>query len=151
MCVSGVVFIVGGVLAGLLKLAEMQVSEGRPAALWPLSGVLFSVLAGLAIMRLPQQMEQEREKRLKEYHAAAPAGAAPPVELPPPPSAEFLSVIFGALALTSPLFSLLLMVFLFGPAAVVCGVIALAQGHLKGLVGMVLGIVGMIVWGMLFF
>jgi hypothetical protein len=43
------------------------------------------------------------------------------------------------------------MVMLFGPAAVVCGIVALCQGHLKGLIGMVLGVVGLIVWEAVFF
>jgi hypothetical protein len=58
--------------------------------------------------------------------------------------------MFGTLALTSPLVSALLLVILFGPAALVCGVVALFQGHLKGLVGMVLAILGLIVWGAVF-
>jgi hypothetical protein len=32
----------------------------------------------------------------------------------------------------------------------VCEAVALAQGHLKGLIGTVVGIVGLIGWGLLF-
>jgi hypothetical protein len=61
-----------------------------------------------------------------------------------------LSGWFGILSLTAPLVSLLLLVVVFGPAAVVCGVVALLQGHLKGLIGMALGVAGLIVWGLVF-
>ncbi len=105
---------------------------------------------GVNLLHMPQQMQQRREKRLKEYQASTPPGAPPPVEIPRPPDAVFLSTLFGTLALVSPLISSLLMVVLFGPAAVVCGIVALAQGHLKGLFGMVLGVVGLIAWGSLF-
>jgi hypothetical protein len=40
--------------------------------------------------------------------------------------------MFGILSLIS-------VVVVFGPAAIVCGIVTLSQGHLKGLIGMVRG------------
>jgi hypothetical protein len=42
------------------------------------------------------------------------------------------------------------MVVVFGPAAVVCGFAALSQGQLKGVIGIVLGVVSLIAWGLVF-
>jgi hypothetical protein len=150
MYASGALLILGGAVAVLVRLAEVQVPGGRGATSFPLYVVLFSVLLGYRVLSAPQQTQQLREKRLNEHQASAPPGAPPPVELPRLPDMVSLSMIFGALALTSPLVSLLLLVVVFGPAAVVCGVVALAQGHLKGLIGMALGVVGLIVWGLVF-
>ena len=152
MYVSGVVFLLGGVLMGLVWLAAMQgAMRGGSPSVSPL-GVFFSLLMGANLLRMPQQMQQRREKRLKEYQvlASVSPGATPPVEIPRPPDAVFLSTLFGTLSLLSPLISSLLMVVLFGPAAVVCGIVALAQGHLKGLIGLLLGVVSTIVWGLVF-
>ena len=62
-----------------------------------------------------------------------------------------LSLLFGTLSLAAPLVSSLLVVVAFGPAAVVCGLAAIAQGHLKGLIGLALGVVSMTVCGLIFF
>jgi hypothetical protein len=164
MYASGVALIGAGVQLAVLWLAAMQ-GPGRMSgatyplygvffsvmacATYPLYGVFFSVMAGIRVLRMPQQAQQFREKRLKEYHASAPPGAPPAVEMPRVPDMVFLSGLFGTLALAAPLFSSLLMVVLFGPAGVVCGVVALSQGHLKGLIGLVLAVVGLIVWGLL--
>jgi hypothetical protein len=95
-------------------------------------------------------MRELREKRLKEYQASVGPDSPPPVELPRSPDVVVLSGLFGTLALVSPLVSSLLLVLLFGPLAIVFGVIALAQGHRKGLIGTVLGVVGLIVWELVF-
>ena len=55
----------------------------------------------------------------------------------------FLSTMFGFLSLIS-------VAVVFGPAAIVCGIVALSEGHLKGLIGMVLGVASLIVWGLVF-
>jgi hypothetical protein len=151
MYISGALLILGGILAILVRLADVRVPGGIGASSFPLWSVLFSVLLGYRLISIPQQTDQLREKRLKQYQASALPDTPPPVEIPRSPDMVFLSVMFGTLALTSPLVSVLLLVILFGPAAVVCGVIALGQGHLKGLVGIVLGLLGLIVWGAVFF
>jgi DNA-directed RNA polymerase subunit RPC12/RpoP len=146
---SGVVLILAGVLAAVLWLAGME-GPGVPRPTFQLYGVLFSFMMAFNMFSWPQQDQQQREKRWQDYKASAPADAPPPVEMSRSPDAVSISILFGALALTAPLISTLLTVLVFGPAAIVCGVIALAQGHLKGLIGMVLGVVGLIVWLLVF-
>lgn len=147
---SGVVLILGGVLALVIGFAAMQEpSPGRFSSM-PLFGVFISVMAGFNFLRMPQRTQELREKRLKERQASAPSGAPPPVEIPAPPDAVSLSFLFGILSLAAPLVSSLLTVVVFSPAAVVCGIVALAQGHLKGLIGMALGAAALIGWGLAF-
>jgi hypothetical protein len=150
MYVSGVLLILAAVLLTLIRLSATEGPGGRFSPSPSLTPALFSVMCGFMILSTPQRNRQEREKRLKDYHAFAPPGAPPPVEMPRPADMVALSGMFGALSLASPLVSSLLLVVVFGPAAVVCGVVALAQGHLKGLIGMGLGIVSLIVWGLVF-
>ena len=82
MYASGVVLILGGVLALVVGFAAMQEpSPGRFSSM-PLFGVFISVMSGFNCCAMPQRMQQLREKRLKEYQASAPSGAPPPVEIP---------------------------------------------------------------------
>ena len=150
MYMSGALLILGGILVVLVRLTDVQGPGGIGVSSVPLYAVFFSVFMGFSVINLPQQTHQLREKRLKEYQASALPDTPPLVEMPQPPDMVSLSLMFGILALTSPLVSALLLVILFGPAALVCGVVALCQGHLKGLVGMGLGILGLIVWGAVF-
>jgi hypothetical protein len=150
MYASGVLLLLGSVVVVLVRLAAM---EGRgTAGAMPSSwyGVIFSLPIAFKVLSMPQEAKQQREKRLQEYRASALPDAPPPVQLPPPPDAVSLSAMFGGFALTTPLVSSLLLVVVFGPAAIVCGVVALALGHLKGLIGIGLGIVSLIVWGLVF-
>jgi hypothetical protein len=103
------------------------------------------------VLSMPNRTRQLREKRLREYLASAPPGAPPPVEIPGPPDTVSLSVLFGILSVAAPLVSSLLVVVVFGPAAVVCGLAAIAQGRLKGLIGLALGVVSLTVCGLIFF
>jgi hypothetical protein len=151
MYASGLVLILGGILAALIQFSAMPGPGEIGFVRYPLYGLFFSVIIGVFFLRLPQQGREFREKRLQEYRAAAPPDAPLPVEIPAPPDTVSMSLLFGVLALVAPLASSLLTVMVFGPAAVVCGVVALSLGHLKGLIGMVLGIVGLILWGLLFF
>jgi hypothetical protein len=151
MYAIGVVFILSGALAGLARLAAMQGPGGtRPAGFAPLYGVVFTVIWGFGILGTPTRLRESREERLKRYQASAPPGAPPPVELPPPADMVFLCIMLGGMALIAPLGSSLLTVAVFGPAAVVCGALAVAQGHLPGLIGLALGLVSLIVWGWVF-
>src|SRR5262249_54448058 len=113
----------------------------------PLYGVFFSAMMGFAMLRMPEQARQLREKRLREYQATAPPGTPPPVEVTRLPDTVAIGILYGAMALAAPLGSSLLTVVVFGPTAVVCGIAALAQGHVKGLIGLGLGAAGLIVWG----
>jgi len=151
MYAVGVVFILSGALAGLLGLAAMQGPAGmRPAGIAPLYGVVFTVIWGFSILNMPQRMRQAREGRLKAYQESAPPGGPPPVELPRPADMVVLCILLGAMALVAPLGSSLLTEVVFGPAAVVCGAVAVAQGHLRGLIGLALGLVSLIVWAWVF-
>src|SRR5262249_8253341 len=129
-------------------------STAGPAGLgggsFRLYGVIFSVMAGISMLGTPRQTQELREKRLKEYQASAGPDAPPPGQPPPAPGVGGLSGPVGALALVSPLVSSLLLALAFGPLAVVFGAIALAQGHRKGLIGTILGVVGLVVWGLVF-
>jgi hypothetical protein len=149
--VSGALLILGGILPLVLaRLMDMPAPGGSAFSSSPLLSIFFSLLVGCRMLNAPRQLQQLREKRWKEYQTSAPPDTPPPVEIPQLPDMAVLSVIFGSLALTSPLVASLLLVVLFGPPAVVCGVVALCQGHLKGLLGMGLGAAGLIVWGALF-
>jgi hypothetical protein len=150
MYAIGVLFILSGALAAVVRLSAMQGPGGWRVVEPALRAIVISVVVGSGALSLPHQMRKQREESLKEYQASAPPGAPPPVEMPPPADMVFLCIMLGGMALTAPLFSSLLTVVVFGPAAIVCGVIALAQGHLKGLIGMALGVVGLIVWGWVF-
>src|SRR5262249_19889928 len=132
----------------LLQLASTSGPAGMGSGSFRLYGVMFSVMAGISLLGMPQQTQELRKKRLKEYQASAPPDAPPPVELPRSPDVVVLSGLFGTLALVSPLISSLLLALAFGPLAIVFGAIALAQGHRKGLIGTILGVVGLIVWGL---
>jgi hypothetical protein len=145
--VSGVMVLFSGIMAGLVWLAEMQLPGGMRPGLY---SCILPLLMAFSVLRMPRRQQQLREKSLKEYEAAAPPNAPPPVELPPAPDMVYLSVIFGAFSLAALLAAPLFMVVLFGLAAIVCGILALAQGHLKGLIGLVLGVVGLIAGGLVF-
>jgi hypothetical protein len=150
--VSGALLILGVILPLVLaRLIDMPAPGGRGLSSLPLWSIFISLIVGYRMLSAPWQTQQLREKRLREYRTSAPLDTPPPVEIPLPPDMVFLSVIFGWLALASPLVASLLLVVLFGPPAVVCGVVALCQGHLKGLIGMGLGAAGLTVWGALFF
>jgi uncharacterized protein (DUF983 family) len=150
MYVSGALLILGGILAVVVRLGDVPGPGGIGISSFPLYAVVFSVMLGFRIITMPEQTSQLREKCLREYLASARPDSPPLVEMPQPPDMVALSVMFGGLALFSPLVSALLLVILFGPAAVVFGVGALCQGHRKGLVGLVLGVLGLSVWGALF-
>jgi hypothetical protein len=151
MYVSGVVLIVGGVLTLVVGLAAMQGPSPPRYLSSALYGVVFSAIMGFKLLSMPQQTQQLREKRLHQYQESAPPGAPPPVEIPAPPDLVSLSILSGAQALAAPLISSLLTVVVFGPTAVLCGMVALAQGHPKGLIGVGLGAAGLAVWGLVFY
>jgi hypothetical protein len=153
MYVSGALLLLASALSGLLWLAAMPGPGGGWCPSFPLAGlVVFYV--GVQILFGPMRRQLLREKRLIEYKVFASPDRPPPVEIPRPPDMVFLSAWFGAhslaLSLVLPLVASLLFVMVFGAAAVVCGVIALSQAHLRGLIGMGLGVVSVIVWGLVF-
>jgi hypothetical protein len=150
MSMSGVLLILGGVVAVVVWLVAAPVPGGGGLGFSRLYGVIISVALGFKMLRIRQQAAQARDQRLSEYKASAPPDTPPPVELPRAPDIVFLSIWFGTAALVAPLVSVLLLAVVFGPAAIVCGIVARAQGYLKGLIGVALGIAGLIVWGLVF-
>jgi hypothetical protein len=154
MYISGALLILMGLMGILAVLVRLSVQG--PGGIAVLQSSLYAVFlpvlvgfTGFSLIRMPQRTDQLREQRLEEYQASALPDSPPPVEMPQPPDMVFLSVMFGILALASPFLSLLL-VIPFGPAALVCGIVALCQGHLKGLIGLALGVAGLILWGAVF-
>jgi hypothetical protein len=142
MYASGVVCLLGGVLSGLVWLTERlgPLRTGAPSVPY---GVLLSLVIGFRVLGWPERIQRLRDKGLEEYQATAPSGAPPPVEAPRLPDVVILSTWFGILSLFS-------VAPVFGPAALVCGIVAVCRGYLKGLIGMALGAAGMIVWGLVF-
>jgi len=143
MYASGGVLLLIGVLSGLAWLSNTQGPSRGGLPPVPIYAVYFSLVVGAGLLSMPSQIQKQREKKLKEYQTSALPGASPPVEIPRPPALVFLGTMFGVLALFS-------VAVVFGPAAIVCGFAALSKGHLKGLIGLVLGIVSLIVWGIVF-
>ena len=143
MYVSGVVCLLAGVLSGLVWLAGMQGRLQGGSLSAPLYGIILQVMIGFSLLRGPERMQQLREKRLEDYQTSTPPGTPPPVEIPRPPDVVFMSTMFGYLSLVS-------VAPVFGLAALCCGIVALTQGHLKGLIGMALGVVGLVIWGLVF-
>jgi hypothetical protein len=143
MYASGGLLLVVGVLSGLIWLSNTQGPSRGGFPPVPIYAVYFSLVVGAGLLSMPSQIQKQREKKLKEYQTSALPGASPPVEIPRPPDMVFLGTMFGTLAMFS-------VAVIFGPAAIVCGTVAVTKGHLKGLIGMVLGIVSLIVWGIVF-
>jgi hypothetical protein len=143
MYASGGVLLSFGVLSGLLWLGDAPGASRGGFPRVPIYAVWYSLLVGVGLLSMPRQIQQQRDKRMKEHKASAPRGAPPPAELPRPPDSVFLSTMFGVLAMFS-------VAVVFGPAAIVCGIVAVTEGHLKGLIGTTLGLVGLIVWGLVF-
>jgi hypothetical protein len=147
---SGVVLILGGVLAAVLQLAAIQ-GPGGPRLPFQLYGIIFSFMLAFRLFRQPHQVQEQREMRWQDYKASAPPDAPPPVGLSSPPDAVSISILFGGLSLMAPLISSLLTVVVFGPAALISGAVAMTAGHTKGLLGFFLGVAGLTVWGLVLF
>jgi uncharacterized membrane protein HdeD (DUF308 family) len=149
MYASGAVLILGGLLAAGLRFAA-TVESGASLPTYQMYGVIFSFIVGFNLFRMPRQVQEQRKKRSHDYRASAPPDAPPPVELSRPPDAPSISILFGVLSLAAPLVSAMLTVVVFGPAAIVAGVVAVMQGHTKGLIGCLLGATGLTIWGLVF-
>jgi hypothetical protein len=133
--VSGALCLLGTALGIWFVLSAGDAVPGYAPGL-PM-GPFYQVLIGLGLLMMPGRQRQVREGLLRAYRAAAGADAPPPPERPRLPDAVFLGVLFGMISLFS-------LPFLFGPAAVVSSTVALTRGHLKGLIGLALGLAGLV-------
>lgn len=77
---------------------------------------------------------------------SAPGFANPPAPLPPPPAAaqqsDSLGILLGKLSLASGLISFVCLPWIYGPAAIILGLIALHRKNESGMTGLILGIIG---------
>src|SRR5262249_42518815 len=94
---------------------------------------------GAFVIQLPTSIDAQRAKMLAKRESPTPDAKVEFEERKPDPDIVAISSITGFLSIVS-------MGFLFGPAAIISGGIAFSQGHKKGLIGAVLGIVGLTGW-----
>jgi hypothetical protein len=134
--VSGALCLLGMLLSiwGRFALSAGDAVLGHRSGL-SLGPLYCQALIGLGLLVMPSQQRRLREERLRAHRAAA-GGDAPAPELPRTPDSVLLGALFGLLSLLS-------LPFLFGPAAVVSGTVALTRGRLTGLIGLALGLAGL--------
>jgi hypothetical protein len=136
MRVSGIVCL------GLAAFGAFAVLAGISAGGF-CGAVYLPGMIGVGLLSMPGALNKQRAKLL-DKRAAAFAKGDPTyfIEKPSDPDPVRMSLLFGLLALVT-------VPILFGPAAVVTGIIALDQGHPKAWFGVVMGVVGLAVWGVL--
>jgi hypothetical protein len=126
----GVIALMGGLVSGL---SGIQCS------------VIMPIMFGAGLLAMPGRVNEQRAKLLDKRAADLEKGDPTIyVEKPPDPDLVRISLLFGILAIV-------MVPMLFGPLAVVTGVVALVQGHRKAMIGAVLGVLGLAVWGALFY
>jgi hypothetical protein len=96
-------------------------------------------ILGVMMFAAPTTLEKQRTKLLAEREAAPAETKSEYEEATAPPDIVLIGMLTGIL-------SLFAVPFVFGPAAILLGVIATARGHLKGVVAVVLGIIGIAAW-----
>jgi hypothetical protein len=138
MRISGIVCLGAAAIGAFAVLGGLSVGGFWGAAYLP-------GLIGVSLLSMPGTLNKQRAKLLDKRAAAFEKGDPTYfIEKPSDPDPVRMSLLFGFLALVT-------VPILFGPAAVVTGAIALNQGHWKALIGVVLGVVGLAVWGVLFY
>ncbi|HEY7314403.1 MAG TPA: hypothetical protein VH643_33960 [Gemmataceae bacterium] len=136
MVVSGVLCLLNAATTFLVSLAA---AGGSLHSLSLDTTFLVSFQAGLggAMLTMPSRLRQGREELLAKPRASSEMDDPGQVEVRPPPSdLVVISILWGGLSIIS-------WPMLFAPAAIVCGILAAAKGHLKGLIGVVLGLFGL--------
>lgn len=97
----------------------------------------FQVGLGGCLLTMPGRLHQGREELLAKQRASSEMDDPARIEVrPPPPDLVLISILCGGLSIIS-------WPILFAPAGIVCGILAVAKGHFKGLIGVVLGLVGL--------
>jgi hypothetical protein len=137
----GIVCILGGVLC-LFALLALSASAGRMDRSL-LGATAIQLTTGFMLLST-SPVERIREKRLAERAAAPAEKKGEYVEVPPR-----IADIAQISQLTG-LLSFVAVPVVFGPAAVITGVMAVSRGHRSGLIGMILGLVGMVGWAVVF-
>jgi hypothetical protein len=139
--ICGIVCVLGGVLC-LFALLAVSASAGR-MDLRLLAATAIHFTNGI-ILFSTSPVAQLREKMLAEREAAPAEKKEEYVEIPPRISdIAQISLLTGILSCVS-------VPVVFGPAAVVSGVMAVSRGSRSGLIGMVLGLVGVVGWAVVF-
>jgi hypothetical protein len=101
--------------------------------------VTMQIVVAIVVFALPTNLEKQRTQLLAEREAAPAEGKLEYEEAPAPPDLVFIGVMTGILSLWA-------VPVVFGPVAIICGLIATALGHLKGLVAIALGIFSGGIW-----
>jgi hypothetical protein len=136
----GIVCVLGGVLCLFALLAVSASARRIDLSLLVVTAIHFT--NGIMVSTSP--VAQLREKRLAERDAAPPEKNEEYVEVPPRiADIAHISLLTGMLSWVS-------VPVVFGPAAVVSGVMAASRGHRSGLIGMILGLVGVVGWAVVF-
>jgi hypothetical protein len=109
------------------------------------TSMIMQLMLGFMLLAVgPSAVAKQRAKLLAERDAAGPDSKTRYEEAAPDPDIVWTSTMTGVLSLLS-------IPFLFGPAAIVSGGIAVSRGHGKGMLGVVLGFVGIVGWVVLLF
>src|SRR5262249_47457746 len=101
--------------------------------------VVAHVMVCITLFRLPGVVDAARARLIAEREAAGPEERENYEEAQPDPDLVAISILTGGL-------SIFFVPVLFAPAAIVTGVMAASSGHLKGLIGVLLGVLGLGVW-----
>ena len=136
MYVSGVLCLLN---AATTFLESLSATGGSRHGLSLGTTFIVSFQAGLGgcMLTMPGRLRQGREELLAKRRASSEQDDPGQIEVRPPPSdLVVISILWGALSIIS-------WPVLFAPAGIVCGILAAAKGHLKGLIGVILGLVGL--------
>jgi hypothetical protein len=139
--VCGIVCVLGGVLC-LFAFLAVSASAGH-MDLRLLAATAIHFTNGIMLFST-SPVAQLREKRLAE-RAAAPAEKKEEYIEVPPRIADIAQI-----SLLTGILSFVAVPVVFGPAAVVSGVMAVSEGHRSGLIGLILGLVGVVGWAVVF-
>ena len=134
--VCGVVCLLGAALTVLVMSAE-TVQGGAEGGL--IGGLVLQVAIGVMLVKEPNAIDSQRAQMLAERESAPLEAKSDYEEAAPVPDIVQISITTGILSLVS-------VVFIFAPVAMISGGIAISRRHPKGLIGVILGIVGIAGW-----
>jgi hypothetical protein len=127
-----------GLGAGLALLGQLSLQSPLLGGYGHFSIAVFTQgFAAFTLLTLPSQVNNRRRELLARREAGD--ASVTFVEMAPRSESVWLGVLFGMLGVVS-------FTVLFAPAAIVAGVVALANRHLGGLIGLGLGVGGVSLW-----